>query len=246
MWKAKNFDFQAASTLVNTFLKPEFIPRIDSGFFIVPVIKQDQKNMLPLAFANAVHSYNKNSKVATHITAEMPVPRKSLPAIGRLIFKPAFSGEVVPNANYLLVDDVLTQGGSLNSLKRYIETNGGNIIDITVLAYPRFNESHLAAQNKTRFSITPELVNDILEKRFHNQDLEGFLQKNHIANKVSDLTFSEGAYLKLFSSLSSIERNINIHILSDTLLKKQFFSLNPLQNPDLLIQNRNPDQFTLF
>jgi hypothetical protein len=53
----------------------------------------------------------------------------------RFVSQPEFDGYVENGANYLLVDDVCTAGGTLANLKGFIEQNGGNVIAMSVLSY---------------------------------------------------------------------------------------------------------------
>lgn len=46
--------------------------------------------------------------------------------VERLYYKPFFSGNVAPG-NYIIVDDAYTTGQTLKSLKRFIESKGGNV-----------------------------------------------------------------------------------------------------------------------
>lgn len=51
----------------------------------------------------------------------------------RLLHPPKFDGDVVPGAQYVLVDDVTTIGNTLAELANYIQLGGGLIYDIAVL-----------------------------------------------------------------------------------------------------------------
>jgi len=211
-------------------IKPEVIPRIVSDFFIVPAHKTNQKNQIPVALANVIRAHNKdNSRIANNIVTDFNVSRRDLPSIGRLFFKPSFKGEVIKNADYLLVDDVLTHGTTLNCLKRYIEKNGGNVIDINVLAHPKFNSPKLSAQNKASFAITKALTAELCEK-YGRGNLVKFLRKHHIAQTVEDLTFSEASYVKTFSSLQSFQNRIN-DFFSNSQIQEKYFNLFPDRKP---------------
>lgn len=47
--------------------------------------------------------------------------------------RPAFSGEVVQGQEYLIVDDNLTMGGTIASLRGYVENRGGKAIGASVI-----------------------------------------------------------------------------------------------------------------
>jgi hypothetical protein len=52
----------------------------------------------------------------------------------RIVNEPEFYGEVQKDRPYLIADDVCAMGGTLASLRGYIETNGGKVLGMTVLA----------------------------------------------------------------------------------------------------------------
>ncbi len=52
----------------------------------------------------------------------------------RMVSQPWFDGDVERGADYLLVDDTCTAGGTLTNLKGFIESNGGRVVAMSVLA----------------------------------------------------------------------------------------------------------------
>lgn len=52
----------------------------------------------------------------------------------RLALPPVFAGEVEVGADYILVDDVFTTGGTLAGLRGYIHRHGGNVVVCSTLA----------------------------------------------------------------------------------------------------------------
>jgi hypothetical protein len=52
----------------------------------------------------------------------------------RIVNEPDFYGQVEAGRPYILADDVCAMGGTLASLRGYIETNGGKVLGMTVLA----------------------------------------------------------------------------------------------------------------
>lgn len=51
----------------------------------------------------------------------------------RLSQSPTFDGSVIEGANYLLADDIFTLGGTLASLRGFIEGRGGTVVGMTAL-----------------------------------------------------------------------------------------------------------------
>jgi len=54
----------------------------------------------------------------------------------RFVSPPLFDGYVEPGADYLIVDDTCTAGGTLANLKGFIEASGGRVAGMSVLALP--------------------------------------------------------------------------------------------------------------
>jgi hypothetical protein len=52
----------------------------------------------------------------------------------RIVNEPEFYGQIQAGRPYILADDVCAMGGTLASLRGYIETNGGKVLGMTVLA----------------------------------------------------------------------------------------------------------------
>jgi hypothetical protein len=85
----------------------------------------------------------------------------------RMILRPKFDGEVVRGGKYILVDDVLTMGGTFSELRRYIEAMGGEVVDIVALAgEPESADIALSEETKNR-----------LEQVFGVESLREFLSE---------------------------------------------------------------------
>jgi hypothetical protein len=52
----------------------------------------------------------------------------------RLVAPVYFDGPIEPGARYVLVDDVITGGGTLAALADYIQANGGEVAGVVTLA----------------------------------------------------------------------------------------------------------------
>lgn len=60
----------------------------------------------------------------------------------RFASPPLFSGYVEKNAQYLIVDDTCTAGGTLANLRGFIETEGGKVVCMSVLALNNINRRY--------------------------------------------------------------------------------------------------------
>ncbi|MFT8795198.1 MAG: phosphoribosyltransferase [Acetobacter orientalis] len=91
-------------------------------------------NALGMAYAQAVANvfgFDVASDVF-QITSEKRDRR--VDAMSRLGLPPLFDGEIEAGADYILVDDVFTTGGTLACLRGYVHRHGGNVIVCSTLA----------------------------------------------------------------------------------------------------------------
>ncbi|MBP1713691.1 MAG: hypothetical protein H6Q42_1894, partial [Deltaproteobacteria bacterium] len=75
-------------------------------------------------------------------------------AIDRLFAQAEFEGDVVPGATYVILDDVVTTGGTLANLKGFIESKGGRVKAIQTIG---------AAQFATNLKIMPATLKKLRE-----------------------------------------------------------------------------------
>ena len=127
---AKNGDMLEAMRVVEQCVKLDRIAAIKEQYpnaVLLPVISQ---NMIPLALASFI-----GLPVYAGVRRVDAQKRQGLPAILRLTHKPEFSGRIVAGASYIIVDDVVTQGGTVASLRHYVLEQGGTVLAIAALAY---------------------------------------------------------------------------------------------------------------
>lgn len=62
-------------------------------------------------------------------------------AAERVMSEAAFAGEIVPGARYLLVDDYLTLGSTMQNLRSAIAFGGGEVMGVATLGKTRFTAS---------------------------------------------------------------------------------------------------------
>lgn len=67
----------------------------------------------------------------------------------RMLQSPTFDGPVVEGASYLLADDVLTLGGTLASLRGFIESRGGIVVGMTALGEMEGRDAEIALGQNT-------------------------------------------------------------------------------------------------
>lgn len=114
-------------------------------------------------------------------------------AFQRLVTPAEFGGRVESGRHYVLVDDHVGLGGTLASLKGYVETRGGKVLAMTTLT-----ESREAA----RISLRPETL--IMLRERHGKNLDT-LWRSQFGYGIDCLTEVEGQILCRQESTAAIE-----------------------------------------
>jgi len=140
---AKNHEDRiAALSLVHSFLNtPENqiqlrnLKRQYHNAIIVPVraIEAGGKNRIPEALAEYI-SQETEFEINIDIIQTNSVHRTGKDVWHRFAFRPSFDGEVKSGRDYIVVDDVFSNGGSFNELRLYIEKNGGKVVHAVTMS----------------------------------------------------------------------------------------------------------------
>ncbi|KDB45406.1 recombinase [Glaesserella parasuis HPS9] len=128
---AKKGDIDAAYHLAKDLVSDEAIEKLRKiiagrNVIIVPVHAEEAvgRNMIPVATATVL-AKKLNVKVDLSIVQATKVSRTAGDGWHRLIYSPAFDGEYPKGQLAIILDDTQTQGGTLASLKGYIEQQNG-------------------------------------------------------------------------------------------------------------------------
>jgi hypothetical protein len=99
-------------------------------FKVVPVyaIEENGVNQIPLALAYTIAS-RIGVDLCLDIIQSSRAFRTNKGAYYRLVNFPRFEGDIEPGQKYLIVDDTLTMGGTVASLKGFIENSGGTVVE---------------------------------------------------------------------------------------------------------------------
>jgi hypothetical protein len=164
----------------------------------VPVLELEEKgvNFIPYALAEALAKHGLSLELT--IRQLSGIKRKSLKGAERILPRKVFAGPVEPGRLYLLVDDVLTQGGTIHELRHHIVNNGGEAVAGSSLAFARWSNI---------IAIEATTVKNITE-RFGRAQVENILQEFNIAGRVEALTQSEGRYILGYKSLESLRAGL--------------------------------------
>ncbi|NUS37792.1 MAG: PLxRFG domain-containing protein, partial [Lysobacter sp.] len=200
---AKGGDRAAAARLVGDRLTPEAVQRVrdmigDRKPILVAVHAEEAsgRNQIPLAYASAL-GQALGLPVDREIVQSVRAHHTAAGAFHRIAFQAVFDGPVERGADYLVIDDALTMGGTLANLRGHIEANGGHVVGATVLTgHP--NGATMALQPATA---------QRLRETFGN-DLDRYLE-NEFGFDSSRLTEGEAGHILAARSLDAIRDRIS-------------------------------------
>jgi len=140
---AKSGDHEAALNLVDRLLTQKTVSQIKAVIgedrpVLLPVLAVENagNNKIPLAMAEVLAD-RLGLDVELGIVQREKVGRTGAGSDHRLAFNPTFAGDVQPGQKYLLLDDTLTMGGTVASLRGYVENRGGKVVAASVMtAHP--------------------------------------------------------------------------------------------------------------
>lgn len=190
--EAKNGNLTAAKSVVLRCIKWKQVKLIQKRYpyaLLIPVIS---KNILPLTFAKHI-----GLPVYTEVKLAYPKERKKSSAMERLLTMPLFHGHIPPFTDFIIVDDIVTQGGTVAALRNYIISQGSCVIAVIALAY-----------SAGSFNIAPKQENafELMDK--FGCGLLLVLHIFGIVNDFHELTNSQMVYLLRFKHLKNILAHI--------------------------------------
>lgn len=144
-------------------------------------------NAIPFAYAGILAEYL-GAEVNETIIQASRVGTTRLPRWMRYLCQASFEGDVNRRRPYILVDDVVSSGGTFATLRSYIIVNGGTVACTTALA----SNSGL----HELFAIADHTVGVLRSE--YGQHLDRFWQET-FGHGIQGLTESEAAYLLLFA-----------------------------------------------
>lgn len=191
---AKSGEPKAAASVVKDLIKPQnamsHIQEIGQKATYVPVISIEQsgRNKLPIAAA-AYYARISGGNVSTDIVQTNRAYHTQKSMMSRLLSPVKFTGNVVPGRKYVLVDDVITTGGTLRNLKNYIESKGGSVSGVVALT------------NASRGSTLGHDIN--LPKEIKN------VIRSELGINPDELTRPEALYFRKFRDADSLRDRIS-------------------------------------
>ena len=210
-------DIEAARRLVAKRINPQHLERMVTDLkergispeevIVVPVLEKEQgKNALPRALGEYAAHYL-NARLETNIVDTSQSTHTGKETINRLLDRKSFEGPVAENGKYLLVDDVLTQGGTLHELRHYLANNGAEAVGAVTLAFSRYSST---MEHRNTLAIQPDTI-DELERRYGRNELEQVLKDHDVSGSLEALSEGEGRFLlgKKFPDIDTLR--ISLH-----------------------------------
>ena len=210
-------DIEAARRLVAKRINPQHLERMVTDLkergispeevIVVPVLEKEQgKNALPRALGEYAAHYL-NARLETNIVDTSQSTHTGKETINRLLDRKSFEGPVAANSKYLLVDDVLTQGGTLHELRHYLANNGAEAVGAVTLAFSRYSST---MEHRNTLAIQPDTI-DELERRYGRNELEQVLKDHDVSGSLEALSEGEGRFLlgKKFPDIDTLR--ISLH-----------------------------------
>ena len=195
---AKAGNTPAAFNLVERLLTDDTVEKIrrrirDSKPLVLPVlaVETSGNNKIALAMAKVL-ARRLNLEVESNIVQSERVGRTGTDANHRLAFNPSFEGEVKTGQAYLIIDDTLLMGGTIASLRGYIENRGGRVVGASVMD---------AQEGAIDIAVKPKMLAAIENK--HGPSMNQFWQEN-FGYGIDKLTQSEAGHLRRATSVDEI------------------------------------------
>lgn len=199
---AKKGDERAALALVRRVISDDAVERLraligDRKPVIQPVlaVEASGNNKIPLMFAQVL-AHRLGLSVGSEIYQAQKVGRTDSGADHRLAYSPVYTGTVQSGQDYLIVDDTLTMGGTLASLRGYIQNRGGNVIAASVVT---------AHPGAVKLPVSEKLLNKIRNK--HGEALENYW-KSEFGYGIDQLTQGEAGHIGKAADVESIRTRI--------------------------------------
>ena len=163
----------------------------DAVIVAVHAVEETGENRIPLALAGIVSEMT-GIELEYDIVQSNKVGRTNSNAMYRLANRPKFDGPVQKGRRYILIDDVITAGGTLEELRYYIESKGGKVEHFLTAAAAQFS-TNIALSGKTRFGLI---------SAFGELPLTNFLKEHDLyGGNIGYLTESEGRAILRSGSL---------------------------------------------
>ncbi|ARR15357.1 phosphoribosyltransferase [Xanthomonas citri] len=200
---AKSGDADAAVELVDRLLTEATARQIGDQLRSLPdvrllpvlALEASGANKIPLAVAEVLGD-RLGIEVEHDIVQAERVNRTGSATDHRLAYNPTFDGPVKPGRSYFIVDDSLTMGGTIASLRGYVVNRGGLVAGAAVMT---------AHEGALRLPVTEKTLAAIQQK--HGDAMKHYWQQE-FGYDLSQLTNGEAGHLRAAPSVDAIRTRI--------------------------------------
>jgi hypothetical protein len=201
---AKTGNIRFAKKLVEIICKPDIITNIINSYptaHLVPLTKKGNNvNLIPYAYALLLKSKNKSFYI-DQIYQTNIIKKRGLKAIDRMKTETTFSGDIVKNQKYIILDDVIATGSTIKSLVNYIQERGGIVVLISTIA----NASNInTGSGNKNFNQTDEMVK-LLDSKIGIDQLNNLFKELNMNTTVDNLTNTQIKVLLMYKTIENIK-----------------------------------------
>ncbi|HEY0027421.1 MAG TPA: phosphoribosyltransferase [Allosphingosinicella sp.] len=197
--EAVNLCYEVADEQLMLCLDGEFCGRNPPPLIVAPsVAPEETNNALARTYAAWLADQLDGELATDIIQVNTAVKRDFITErYARLVQEPEFEGPVVAGRDYILADDVCTSGGTLASLRGFIENNGGRVIFMTSLATGGGADVQVSLAPATRDEVYGAYDGGLAE-----------LVLEELGYEAECLTEAEARYLLDRASLEAIRKGV--------------------------------------
>lgn len=201
-YHAKKGDLQKAIKLVGFFVNEQNTSQLKTKFSDatkVPVSAQEKVgvNYLPLALAIRVCALTSIS-YTDEIIVINKAERTNQNGMYRLLNRSIFFGRVISGQKYIIADDMIAQGGTINDLRKFIEKGGGKVVHAVAIA----SGLKRIEQLDSRFlKISESTISELYS--IFGIVINNIISYYGIANQIEELTESKALYILGFPEVNT-------------------------------------------
>ena len=200
---AKGGDIKAARQLIQALMGDNTDGRLiamaekypDAILLGIHAVEATGKNEIPQALTDFIGEKT-GLDIDKNIVQTNVVGHTSAGQNVRLYNRPKFEGEVQSGRKYIIVDDMVTMGGTLGEMRNYIESQGGMVVDMITLSTQNEQNSIVALTENTKLDLERVFGVKSTDGAYDMTLLNDFLKESGIyGGNYEALTESEGRAL---------------------------------------------------
>jgi len=197
-------DRAAAERLVADLLDPDSVAALvrahrNARLVVVGGATSDA-NQIPAAYADAITKLSALPLDRSVLRINSP-KHTGKSAVGRFIARAQFAGALRAGANYIALDDVMTQGGTISELRQFITRNGSRLVAVATLAYTKSS----VMSNGLQIAPTAETRARLIAQ-FNPKQLGALLKSYGVYDgDILSLTESESLMLCRFKTIEQLD-----------------------------------------